>query len=113
MSADTKPVWVEKSLGKNKSAYTCHDPVSINTHRVGRYPQCMPQERTAISSGEGSALQLGSEQVSNQPGSAKHMLAMLSLELASLVFSKYEFDPFGLKAQSSSTKITGRQIIPS
>lgn len=46
------------------------------------------------------------------------MLAMLWLELASLVFSGCGFDPFGLQAQSSQSKISGlplfsgRQIIP-
>lgn len=35
------------------------------------------------------------------------MLAMLWLELASLVFSGCGFDPFGLKAQSSQSKISG------
>lgn len=48
------------------------------------------------------------------------MLAMLWLELASLVFNGCGFDPFGLKAQSSQSKISGlplfffsgRQIIP-
>lgn len=46
------------------------------------------------------------------------MLAMLWLELASLVFNGCGFDPFGLRAQSSQSKISGlrffpgRQIIP-
>lgn len=35
------------------------------------------------------------------------MLAMLWLELASLVFNGCGFDPFGLKAQSSQSKISG------
>lgn len=35
------------------------------------------------------------------------MLAMLWLELASLVFDGCGFDPFGLKAQSSQSKISG------
>lgn len=35
------------------------------------------------------------------------MLAMLWLELASLVFSGCGFDPFGLEAQSSQSKISG------
>lgn len=44
------------SLGKNKqSMYTCHDPASINIHRVGQYPQNMPQERMVLCSGEGSS----------------------------------------------------------
>lgn len=63
--------------------------------------------------------ELCSKQVPNQHlGRAKHMLAMLWLELASLVFSGCGFDPFGLQAQSSQSKISGlplfsgRQIIP-
>lgn len=97
----------------------CRDPVSINIHMVGRYPQNMPQERMALCSAEAAGLQLGFEQVSNQHlGRAKHMLAMLWLELASLVFDGCGFDPFGLQAQSSQSKISGlplfsgRQIIP-
>lgn len=35
------------------------------------------------------------------------MLAMLWLELASLVFDGCGFDPFGLQAQSSQSKISG------
>lgn len=35
------------------------------------------------------------------------MLAMLWLELASLVFSGCGFDPLGLKAQSSQCEISG------
>lgn len=39
--------------------YMCHDPVSINIHMVGQYPQNMPQERMVLCSGcsgEGSSL---------------------------------------------------------
>lgn len=35
------------------------------------------------------------------------MLAMLWLELASLLFNGCGFDPFGLQAQSSQSKISG------
>lgn len=38
------------------------------------------------------------------------MLAMLWLELASLVFNGCGFDPFGLKAQSSQSKISGQPL---
>ena len=47
------------------------------------------------------------------------MLAMLWLELVSPVFNGCGFDPFGLQAQSSQSKISGlplffpgRQVIP-
>lgn len=98
----TLPKTACKSLRKNKSVFMCHDPVSINIHMVGRYPQNMPQERTAVysrgGSGPAATLRAG---LKSEPERAKHMLAMLWLELASLVFSGYGFDPFGLKAQSS------------
>lgn len=104
-------------LGKNKkSMYMCHDPVSINIHMLSQYPLHMPQERMVLCSGcsgEGSRPQLSFKQVSNQCiGRAKHMLAMLWLELASLVFNGCGFDPFGLQAQSSQSKISGLPLFP-
>lgn len=70
------------SLEKNKpSVYTCRDPASINIHLAGQHPQNMPQERRALcSSGGGRPAALLSNQ---RLGIAKHMLAVLWLELAS------------------------------
>lgn len=67
-----------KSLRKNKSVFTCHDPVSINIRTVGRYPQKTPQERPVVSSrtGSGPAATLRAG-LKSEPERANHMLAML------------------------------------
>lgn len=85
-----------------------HDPASINIHTVRQYPQNMPQERMVPYTGcrgEGGRFQQLSKQ---HLGRAKHMLAMLWLELASLVFRRmWASSLLACRAQSSQSKISG------